>query len=258
MQANEIFLKNGKSYFFNMFKKETNNLFFDFFSSNKYNDIIVTNLAEDLEKKNYTTQWQNNKLSTFDYLIYVNFYACRSFNDMNQYPVFPWLSSEDETDKFQERDFRYPICVQSEARRKKIKELTNRICLLKNFPNNFNSHYSTSAFVIYYLVRVSPFTQNMITFQNDKFDEPNRIFHSIFQSIEILQKYSDNRELIPEVFFFPELFMNLNFNVFGKRSDGMYVFNEEFKSYYENNKIIYFRPSNSPIEFISEVIVSIC
>ena len=34
-------------------------------------------------------QWQNGLVSNFDYLMYLNSMADRSFNDLTQYPVFP-------------------------------------------------------------------------------------------------------------------------------------------------------------------------
>ena len=36
-------------------------------------------------------QWLDNKLSNFDYLMLLNIQANRSFNDISQYPVFPWV-----------------------------------------------------------------------------------------------------------------------------------------------------------------------
>ena len=38
-----------------------------------------------------THKWQRRELSTFEYLMEVNFIAGRSYNDLTQYPVFPWI-----------------------------------------------------------------------------------------------------------------------------------------------------------------------
>ena len=51
------------------------------------------------------------------------------------------------------------------------------------------------------------------------FDHPNRTFHSFYEILEILIKYNDNRELLPEIFCFPEMFINLNFNNLGQRTN---------------------------------------
>lgn len=35
--------------------------------------------------------WKERKLTTFQYLMWINFAAGRSYNDLSQYPVFPWI-----------------------------------------------------------------------------------------------------------------------------------------------------------------------
>ena len=42
-------------------------------------------------KSKMTDLWKKRKISTFEYLIAVNRIAGRSFNDLTQYPVFPWV-----------------------------------------------------------------------------------------------------------------------------------------------------------------------
>ena len=36
-------------------------------------------------------EWQTRSISTLEYLMWLNIYSGRSFNDLTQYPVFPWL-----------------------------------------------------------------------------------------------------------------------------------------------------------------------
>ena len=43
-------------------------------------------------------KWQRREISNFDYLMYLNTVAGRSYNDLNQYPVFPWVISTYEGD----------------------------------------------------------------------------------------------------------------------------------------------------------------
>ena len=38
-----------------------------------------------------TRQWQERKISNYEYLMFVNSVADRTFNDYTQYPVFPWV-----------------------------------------------------------------------------------------------------------------------------------------------------------------------
>jgi hypothetical protein len=55
-------------------------------------------------------------------------------------------------------------------------------------------------------------------------DTPDRCFTSIHASLQsALTDHSDVRELIPEFFYCPELFMNSNRINFGNKQDGEYV-----------------------------------
>jgi factor associated with neutral sphingomyelinase activation len=43
--------------------------------------------------ENITMMWQNKKISNFDYLMHLNQAGNRSFSDLSQYPIFPWVLS---------------------------------------------------------------------------------------------------------------------------------------------------------------------
>lgn len=36
-------------------------------------------------------KWQRREISNFDYLMYLNTVAGRTYCDLNQYPVYPWV-----------------------------------------------------------------------------------------------------------------------------------------------------------------------
>lgn len=38
--------------------------------------------------------WINGQISNYNYLVYLNIMANRSYNDLSQYPIFPWILSE--------------------------------------------------------------------------------------------------------------------------------------------------------------------
>lgn len=59
-------------------------------------EILVSNAPKILEMHLdvITKMWMNGYLSNYDYLIYLNRFSSRSFNDISQYPVFPWINSE--------------------------------------------------------------------------------------------------------------------------------------------------------------------
>ena len=35
--------------------------------------------------------WKEWKISNYEFIMWLNIYANRSFNDLSQYPVFPWI-----------------------------------------------------------------------------------------------------------------------------------------------------------------------
>jgi hypothetical protein len=45
-------------------------------------------------KSRLTELWRKRKISNFQYLMALNRMAGRSFNDMTQYPVFPWILAD--------------------------------------------------------------------------------------------------------------------------------------------------------------------
>jgi factor associated with neutral sphingomyelinase activation len=49
-------------------------------------------------------------------------------------------------------------------------------------PFMWMSHYSTSAYVLYYLVRVAP--DYMLRLQSGRFDKPDRLFHSVAECVK--------------------------------------------------------------------------
>jgi hypothetical protein len=78
--------------------------------------------------------------------------------------------------------------------------------------------YSNPMYVTHYLTRLFPFSQIAVELQGSSFDDPNRMFLSLENSFacSATQK-GDVREIIPEFFFMPELFYNLNNINFGER-----------------------------------------
>ena len=45
-----------------------------------------------------TQRWENGEITNFQYLMYLNTMAGRSYNDLNQYPVFPWVLANYDSD----------------------------------------------------------------------------------------------------------------------------------------------------------------
>ena len=75
-------------------------------------------------------------------------------------------------------------------------------------------------------MRMNPYEQNIVTFQNFRLENSERIFNSFNELEEILKEDSDNRELIPDFFCYFDYYINLNCSYLGQRDNGN--FNDDF------------------------------
>ena len=84
---------------------------------------------------------------------------------------------------------------------------------------HYGSHYSNAAAVLYYLIRLQPFTETLIKFQSGRFDRPDRLFHSVKATWLSASRLStsDVKEAIPELFYSAEMFRNGNRLQLGSR-----------------------------------------
>ena len=168
-----------------------------------------------------------NDMCYFDIIILMNLIANRTYLDLNQYPIFPVLFFYDKTNKTLERNFKLHIGFQTLTNEgKKRCELTK-----ENYDYNkksredeeqeekddeddlfyFNTHYSNIVYTNNFLVRLFPYSYAAIELQGNYFDDPNRLFYSIEKTLfNISSQVSDVRELIPEFFYLPEMFLNIN------------------------------------------------
>lgn len=46
-----------------------------------------------------TQRWQRREISNFEYLMYLNTISGRTYQDLNQYPIFPWIIADYESEK---------------------------------------------------------------------------------------------------------------------------------------------------------------
>ena len=259
--------------------------------------------------------WSKWKINNFQFLMWINFFSNRSYNDISQYPIFPWILSnyndplniepeyfessfndinninnnintslnQSQTsvsslkeiptedldkkkkkkmeEKYSYRDLKLPMGMleineESKKRKKDFIELFNTIKHDKDEfegtkPYFYGTNYSNPVYVCNFLMRLFPFTHISIELQGCKLDDPNRLFLSVSKSFNnsISQK-TDVRELIPEFFYLPEMFLNINDINLGKQEDNSIVYNvltpcknnaysfiEIMKRIFENDKI---------------------
>ena len=223
--AIEIFLHSGKSYFINFHTKENCNIAINRLKAYEINNNKHILLENDIEK--YVKLWKSGKISNFEYLMMLNKYSGRSFNDLSQYPIFPWIVTDyqskelDFSCKESFRNLELPVCGQTEEGRKMAEKMYKMSIKDESSPYNYGSHYSNGGIVLHYLMRLEPYSTQSKKLQGGNFDISDRLFISIEDSWKGSQKYHcDCKELIPEMFFLPELLTNINEYKFSKRQNG--------------------------------------
>ena len=195
------------------------------FEDEERRDAFYTKLVLDQGEKlirldqdsheNMLQKWRYGAISNFDYLIYLNNMSDRSYNDLTQYPVFPWVLTDytsqtlDLTDPSIFRDLSKPVGALQEDRlqrlKQRCKEMSSSVTSFSSSSSHppkqflYGSHYSTPAYVSFYLVRQQPEWQ--LCLQNGRFDHPNRLFHSIADTWHnCLHLDSNVKELLPEFY----------------------------------------------------------
>eukprot|EP00164_Ancoracysta_twista_P003908 GFYU01005239.1.p1 GENE.GFYU01005239.1~~GFYU01005239.1.p1 ORF type:complete len:1869 (-),score=444.28 GFYU01005239.1:22-4860(-) len=186
--------------------------------------------SEILKRSNLTARWQRRELSNFEYLMKLNTIAGRTHNDLTQYPIFPWVLSDytseelDLNDETIYRDLSKPVGALNE---KRLEGFLERYRCLDDpeIPKfMYGSHYSTAGIVLFYLIRLEPFTTLSVNLQGGKFDHADRLFHSVGDTWSgVLTNSSDVKELIPEFFYLPEFLSNHNKFDLGTKQRGAVV-----------------------------------
>ncbi|XP_053138750.1 neurobeachin-like protein 1 isoform X2 [Hemicordylus capensis] len=217
--ALELFFIDQTNYFLN-FKKEARNKVYSRILSLCSPNVSGTRSLQELFKASGMTQkWVNREISNFDYLIQLNTMAGRTYNDLAQYPVFPWILRDYTSEELDLnnpavfRDLSKPIGVVNEKNAKAVQEryenFEDPLGIIDKF--HYGTHYSNAAGVMHYLIRVEPFTTLHIQLQSGRFDCADRQFHSIPATWQaLMDNPNDVKELIPEFFYFPEFLKNEN------------------------------------------------
>ena len=188
----------------------------------------VTNVFAQNYSSPATRKWVKGEISNFHYLMLINTMAGRTFNDLTQYPIFPWVLADytseelDLTDPRTFRDLTKPMGCQTPERQADFRERYHIFAEMGNEnqpPFHYGTHYSSAMIVTSYLIRLQPFVQSYLLLQGGSFDHPDRLFYSIEKtwSSASRENMTDVRELIPEFYYLPEFLLNSDGYDFGLR-----------------------------------------
>ncbi|GMI85758.1 SPIRRIG, Beach-Domain Homolog A1 [Hibiscus trionum] len=167
--------------------------------------------------KSFSRRWQNGEISNFQYLMHLNTLAGRGYSDLTQYPVFPWVLANYESENLDLSDpktFRKlekPMGCQTPEGEEEFKTRYESWDDPEVPKFHYGSHYSSAGIVLFYLLRLPPFSAENQKLQGGQFDHADRLFSSIrgtWASAAGKGNTSDVKELIPEFFYMPEFLEN--------------------------------------------------
>lgn len=179
--------------------------------------------------KSFSKRWQSGEITNFQYLMHLNTLAGRGYSDLTQYPVFPWVLADYESDTLDLRNpqtFRKldkPMGCQTEGGEEEFRKRYDSWDDPEVPKFHYGSHYSSAGIVLFYLLRLPPFSMENQKLQGGQFDHADRLFNSVkdtWVSAAGKSNTSDVKELIPEFYYLPE-FLENQFNLdLGEKQSG--------------------------------------
>lgn len=218
----ELFLTSGHTVLFLLHEPNDRQTFAAYFA-----DKVFDAAASGKWHMFVLQQWREGQLTNWEYLTALNQLGGRSFQDLMQYPVFPWVLADYESsvlDLRRRESFRNlerPIAVQRDESRAYYEAGYEHLASssfgtggsafnVSHFPYHFPCHYSNAGTVFGFLIRVQPYTQMFVRYQDGHFDLPDRTFFSLQHAWRLASRESttDVKELLPEFFTLPEMLEN--------------------------------------------------
>lgn len=189
--ALEFYLKDGDSVLVDFTPIDATTVLSKFTT---FNPQLVQTVSpqEFFDTTDFKKQWSEGHLSNFDYLMILNIFSGRTFNDPAMYPIFPWvLSNYTDPKKIQYRDLSRPIAVQKKEQ------------MIIYFLSP-----STPMLLSYFLSRVEPYASIPQKLKIKKLQLSDLPFKSMQATYEMAtsEKIKNCWELTPEFYSSPHFF----------------------------------------------------
>jgi len=202
-----------------------------------------------------TAQWSKGQLSNLLYLGIINSASGRTKQDFSQYPVFPNLIADLDGTSFDPdrpgalRDLQWPLGAQNPSKREELRIRFESLMSMNmemqnaeeadsaNSPQpprgqtsggvashggafHHGSHYSSTGAVAYLMLRLQPWSNIAHALQSGKFDNPDRLFHSLSEHFRSsTSSTGDNKEWVPDLYECAAAYRNLGRVFFGRRRE---------------------------------------
>lgn len=192
-----------------------------------------------------TVQWVRGKISNFQYLLAMNKCAGRSFNDFSRYPIMPWCVNSYDTPMirlfeptyFRELKKPFGLIFDNERAAAYQEHYRGMIKDKEPHPFFFGTYISNVSSVLQYLMRLEPVSKSWKGFYGRVHESPERIFHSLVKHYQSITTTSqDIKESIPEFYYLPEMFQNINkMKIEGKTSENWRIDYFDFPQWAKDN-----------------------
>ncbi|RLN88761.1 hypothetical protein BBJ28_00009385 [Nothophytophthora sp. Chile5] len=223
-----------------------------------------------LLRNSMTERWVHGDISNFAYLMHLNTLAGRSYNDLTQYPVFPWILADYDSEELDlsspsiYRDLAKPMGAlhREEEFRARYDGLVESAATedaadhpLSSRPFHYGTHYSSAAITLHYLMRLEPFTTHFRRLHGGKFDHADRLFTSVGGAWKSAAGFEgaqngtqDVKELTPEFFYLPAFLENVNNRAFGTSQTGVVVGDVELPPWANGSTTEFVRLNRAALE----------
>ncbi len=218
-QAVEIYFEDSKSVFISFFSsfylaKFVNNLRKIVGKKPTAHLEIVERQAQHFSEKGYRGRWVRGELSNFQYLMLLNKYSGRSFNDITQYPVFPWILKEYSkqsislSDPSIYRNLMLPIAAITKEKQRLAEDSGKSASGAQGQAHK--THYLPAGAVLGYMFRIEPFS-SLLKGAEQQRQVKGRLFNVVGEDWAKCQSDPQtNKELIPQFYYFSPMFANYN------------------------------------------------
>jgi len=204
----EVYSVNGYVMLFEFFEGKALQEFAESFRKRAGKVEWVMNPEEYIIEKQFSSQWLSGVLSNFEYLMLINKYSGRSFNDLNQYPIFPLIIQDNNVKDLPEMYKSLGVTITSLS-----SENSGTNISIKNTSETIVKNINLVAGTVTgYLAQLEPYTSLL-----NKYEGMWNIYKNewLMQNISKAWQASTislEDKLIPEFFYLPEIFCNHNLN----------------------------------------------
>jgi len=220
-QCIEIYLTNSKSVLLSLISENQLKKFLTrlkiIIKKKAYNIIIIRSPEKYFVDSKFHDLWSKGEYTNFDYLMLLNKYSDRTFNDLNQYPIFPWILnySDSKVLDLNNKSVYRPLdkIIEKTNEENKRASFVQTNISEANIQHKEDTPYQT---LLTNLMQLYTCQHNEFTFNN-------------LESFCSGRCRQSNSELIPEFYYFPEFLRNHNLCLFRAYDD------TEFSSWIKDN-----------------------